>query len=47
MHYIQDKEEKQIAKELNVSIQSVNKVKIPGLKKIRDYLGSELYGRVV
>lgn len=47
MHYIQDKEEKQIAKELNVSIQSVNKVKLAGLEKIKKYLGGELYGRVI
>lgn len=42
MIYIHDKEEKQVAKELNVSIQSVNKVKHAGLKKIRDYLGGEV-----
>lgn len=47
MIYIQDKEEKQIAKELNVSIQSVNKVKLAGLKKIRDCLRGGVYGRVI
>jgi RNA polymerase sigma factor (sigma-70 family) len=45
MRYIQDKEEKQIAKELNISKQSVNKVKLTGLKNIRDYLGGEINGR--
>lgn len=45
MRYIQDKEEKQIAKELNISKQSVNKVKLAGLKSIRNYLGGEINGR--
>lgn len=47
MRYIQDKEEKQIAKELNLSKQAVNKVKLAGLKNIRDYLGGDIYGRVI
>ncbi|MGO1581439.1 MAG: hypothetical protein ACTHWZ_08555 [Peptoniphilaceae bacterium] len=45
MRYIQDKEEKQIAEELNISKQSVNKVKLAGLKSIRNYLGGEINGR--
>lgn len=45
MRYIQDKEEKQIAKELNISKQSVNKVKLAALKNIRKYIGGEINGR--
>lgn len=45
MRYIQYKEEKQIAKELNISKQSVNKVKLAALKNIRKYIGGEINGR--
>lgn len=47
MCFIEDKEEKQIAKELNVSKQSVNKVKITGLKKLKNYIGYGIKSKAV
>lgn len=44
---VEGKEEKQIARELNVSKQAVNKVKNAGIEKIKNYLGGELYGRII
>ena len=47
MYFVEDKEEKQIAKELNVTKQSINKVKIAGLNRLRAYINNELKSRVV
>lgn len=38
MYFIQNKEEKQIAKDLNVTKQSINKVKLAGLKRLKKYI---------
>ena len=47
MYFVEDKEEKQIAKELNVTKQSVNKVKIAALNRLKEYIKYELKSKAV
>lgn len=47
MIFIEEKEEKQIGRELNVSKQAINKIKLAGLKRIRNSLNSDIKSKTI